>query len=209
MRDLGNTLVVVEHDEDTMLEADYLVDIGPGSGVYGGEIVAAGTPKEVMKNDNSITGRYLSGKEKIEVPKARRKGNGKFITIKGASENNLKNINVKFPLGCLNVVTGVSGSGKSTLVNEILCNGILKYLGRVRIKVGAHKKIEGLENIDKVIEVSQDPIGRTPRSNPATYTGVFDHIRDIFASTPEARARGYSKGRFSLMSKVEDVKMPR
>lgn len=198
MRDLGNTLVVVEHDEDTMLEADYLVDIGPGSGVYGGEIVAAGTPKEVMKNDNSITGRYLSGKEKIEVPKARRKGNGKFITIKGASENNLKNINVKFPLGCLNVVTGVSGSGKSTLVNEILCNGILKYLGRVRIKVGAHKKIEGLENIDKVIEVSQDPIGRTPRSNPATYTGVFDHIRDTFASTPEARARGYSKGRFSF-----------
>lgn len=198
MRDLGNSLIVVEHDEETMLESDYLIDIGPGSGIHGGEIVSSGTPDEVMQNENSITGRYLSGKEKIDVPTIRRKGNGKFLTIKGASENNLKNIDVTFPLGSLIVVTGVSGSGKSTLVNEILCKGLLKSLGRVRIKVGAHKKFEGLEHIDKVIEVSQEPIGRTPRSNPATYTGVFDHIRDLFASTIESKARGYSKGRFSF-----------
>ena len=198
MRDLGNSLIVVEHDEETMLESDYLIDIGPGSGIHGGEIVSSGTPDEVMQDENSITGRYLSGKEKIDVPTIRRKGNGKFLTIKGASENNLKNIDVTFPLGSLIVVTGVSGSGKSTLVNEILCKGLLKSLGRVRIKVGAHKKFEGLEHIDKVIEVSQEPIGRTPRSNPATYTGVFDHIRDLFASTIESKARGYSKGRFSF-----------
>jgi excinuclease ABC subunit A len=198
MRDLGNTLIVVEHDEETMLEADYLVDVGPGSGIYGGEIVAEGTPLEVMQNPNSITGRFLSNIEKIEVPKARRKGNGKFLTIEGAKENNLKNINVTFPLGTLNVVTGVSGSGKSTLVNDILCKGLQKILGKVRVTPGAHKRIVGCENIDKIIEISQEPIGRTPRSNPATYTGTFDYIRDLFAQAPEAKARGYDKGRFSF-----------
>lgn len=198
MRDLGNSLIVVEHDEETMMESDYIVDIGPGAGIHGGHVIAIGTPQEVMQNENSITGQYLSGKMKIEVPSKRRKGNGKFITIQGAKENNLKNINVKFPLGCLSVVTGVSGSGKSTLVNEIFCKAVQHSLGRVRIKPGEHKAILGLDELDKVIEISQDPIGRTPRSNPVTYTGVFDDIRDLFALTPEAKLRGYDKGRFSF-----------
>ena len=198
MRDLGNTLIVVEHDTDTMLAADYLVDIGPKAGVHGGEIIAKGTPEEVMKNKNSLTGRYLAGIEKIEVPKKRRKGNKKYLEIKGASENNLKNINVKFPLGKFICVTGVSGSGKSTLINEILYRTIANNLYRNKLKPGKHKSIKGLENIDKVIDISQAPIGRTPRSNPATYTGVFDDIRDVFAQTKEAKMRGYDKGRFSF-----------
>ena len=198
MRDLGNTLVVVEHDTDTMLAADYLVDIGPLAGIHGGQVVAFGTPKEVMKNDNSLTGKYLSGKLKIEVPEKRRKGNGKYIEIKGASENNLKNINVKFPLGKFICVTGVSGSGKSSLVNEILYKSVASNLYKTKVKPGKHKKIIGLENIDKVIDISQTPIGRTPRSNPATYVGVFDDIRDVFASTKESKMRGYDKGRFSF-----------
>lgn len=198
MRDLGNTLVVVEHDTDTMLAADYLVDVGPLAGIHGGEIVASGTPKEVMENDNSLTGKYLSGKLQIEVPKKRRKGNGKFIEVKGASENNLKNVNVKFPLGKFVCVTGVSGSGKSSLVNEMLYKSVASNLYKTKVKPGKHKKIIGLENIDKVIDISQAPIGRTPRSNPATYVGVFDDIRDVFASTKEAKMRGYDKGRFSF-----------
>ena len=198
MRDLGNTLVVVEHDTDTMLAADYLVDIGPFAGIHGGCVVASGTPKEVMDNENSLTGKYLSGKEKIEVPKKRRKGNGKYLEVKGASENNLKNINVKFPLGKFICVTGVSGSGKSSLVNEIVHKAVASNLYKTKVKPGKHKKILGLENIDKVIDISQAPIGRTPRSNPATYVGVFDDIRDVFASTKEAKMRGYDKGRFSF-----------
>ncbi len=198
MRDIGNTLIVVEHDIDTMLAADYLVDVGPGAGENGGEIVAAGTPEEVMQNDNSITGRYLSGKEKIEIPKERRKGNGLFIEIKGAQENNLKNINVKFPLGTFTCVTGVSGSGKSSLVMEILCKGALNYLYHTKDKPGKHKKIVGLENIDKVVDITQNPIGRTPRSNPATYTGVFDDIRTLFTTTKEAKMYGFGKERFSF-----------
>ena len=198
IRDLGNSVLVVEHDEDTMKASDYIIDIGPGAGVHGGQVVAAGTPEEIMKDENSITGQYLSGRLKIEVPKKRRKGNGKFITVKGAKENNLKNINVKFPLGTYTVVTGVSGSGKSSLVNEILCKGIQATLSKTKIKPGAHRAIEGLENCDKVINVSQDPIGRTPRSNPVTYTGVFDDIRDLFAKTQEAKMRGYDKSRFSF-----------
>ena len=198
MRDLGNTLVVVEHDTDTMLAADYLVDIGPLAGVHGGEVVACGTPEEVMKNENSLTGKYLSGKEKIEVPKKRRKGNGKYLEVKGATENNLKNINVKVPLGKFVCVTGVSGSGKSSLVNEIIYKSVAANLYKTKVKPGKHKKILGLENIDKVIDISQAPIGRTPRSNPATYVGVFDDIRDVFASTKEAKMRGYDKGRFSF-----------
>ena len=198
MRDLGNTLLVVEHDEDTMLAADYLIDIGPEAGENGGYVVAAGTPEEVMKNEKSITGRYLSGKEKIEVPKTRRKGNNKFITIKGAKENNLKNINVKFPLGTFTCVTGVSGSGKSSLVNEILGKALEKSVYNSKVIIGKNKSIEGLENVDKVIEISQDPIGRTPRSNPATYTGVFDEIRNVFAEMKESKIRGYDKSRFSF-----------
>ena len=198
MRDLGNTLIVVEHDTDTMLAADYLVDIGPKAGVHGGHIVAEGTPEEVMKNPNSLTGKYLTGEEKIEVPSKRRKGNKKYLEIKGASENNLKNVNVKFPLGKFICVTGVSGSGKSTLVNEILYKAVANNLYRVKTKPGKFKSIKGLENIDKVVDISQAPIGRTPRSNPATYTGVFDDIRDVFASTKEAKMRGYDKGRFSF-----------
>ena len=198
MRDLGNTLVVVEHDTDTMLASDYLVDIGPLAGLHGGEVVAKGTPREVMDNDNSITGRYLSGKEKIEVPKVRRKGNGKFLEIKGAKENNLKNINIKFPLGTFTCITGVSGSGKSTLINEILYKAVASYLYKSKEKPGKFKEIKGLENIDKVIDISQNPIGRTPRSNPATYTGVFDDIREVFTNTKEAKIRGYEKGRFSF-----------
>ena len=198
MRDLGNTLVVVEHDTDTMLAADYLVDIGPLAGIHGGEVVASGTPEEVMKNENSLTGKYLSGKEKIEVPKKRRKGSGKCLEVKGATENNLKNVNVKVPLGKFVCVTGVSGSGKSSLVNEIIYKAIAANLYKTKVKPGKHKKIIGLENIDKVIDISQTPIGRTPRSNPATYVGVFDDIRDVFAQTKEAKMRGYDKGRFSF-----------
>ena len=198
MRDLGNTLIVVEHDTDTMLAADYLVDIGPKAGVHGGEVVAEGTPEEVMKNSNSLTGKYLTGEEKIEVPAKRRKGNKKYVEIKGAKENNLKNINVKFPLGKFICVTGVSGSGKSTLVNEILYRVVANNLYRSKEKPGKFRAVKGLENIDKVIDISQAPIGRTPRSNPATYTGVFDDIRDVFASTKESKMRGYDKGRFSF-----------
>ena len=198
MRDLGNTLVVVEHDTDTMLAADYLVDIGPGAGIHGGNIVAEGTPAEVMDNPNSLTGKYLKGELKIEVPETRRKGNKKYIEIKGAKENNLKNINVKFPLGTLTCVTGVSGSGKSTLVNEILYKYARNSLYKTKEKPGKCKEIVGLENIDKVVDISQNPIGRTPRSNPATYTGVFDDIREVFTETKEAKMRGYDKGRFSF-----------
>ena len=198
MRDLGNTLIVVEHDTDTMLQADYLVDIGPTAGVNGGYVVAKGTPKEVMENDNSITGRYLSGKEKIDVPKKRRKGNGLFIEIKGAKENNLKDIDVKFPLGKFICVTGVSGSGKSSLVNQILYKVVRNKLYKTKEKPGKYKKIIGIENIDKIVDISQEPIGKTPRSNPATYTGVFDDIRDVFSNTKEAKMRGYDKGRFSF-----------
>jgi excinuclease ABC, A subunit len=198
MRDLGNTLVVVEHDTDTMLASDYLVDIGPGAGMHGGNIVAAGTPKEVMKNKNSLTGKYLKGIEKIEVPKKRRKGNKKFLEIKGAKENNLKNINVKFPLNTFICVTGVSGSGKSSLVNEILYKAVHNNVYKSKEKPGLHKEIKGLEHIDKVVDIAQTPIGRTPRSNPATYTGVFDDIRDIFTNTKEAKIKGYDKSRFSF-----------
>lgn len=198
MRDLGNSLIVVEHDEDTMRASDYIIDIGPGAGIHGGNVVAAGTPEEVMANPDSITGQYLSGKMKIEIPAKRRKGNGKKLEVMGACENNLKNVNVKFPLGSFIVVTGVSGSGKSSLVNEVLSKGIMHALGRTRIKPGKHKKIKGIDYIDKLIGISQDPIGRTPRSNPATYTGVFDDIRELFTHTPEAKMRGYEKGRFSF-----------
>lgn len=198
MRDLGNTLIVVEHDTDTMKASDYLVDIGPGAGEHGGYVVAKGTPKEVMANENSLTGKYLTGKLKIEVPKTRRKGNKKFIEIKGASENNLKNINVKFPLGTFICVTGVSGSGKSSLVNEILYKNVRNSVYKTKEKPGKCKQIKGIENIDKVIDITQAPIGRTPRSNPATYVGVFDDIRDIFTETKEAKIRGYDKSRFSF-----------
>lgn len=198
MRDLGNSLIVVEHDEETMMESDYIIDIGPRAGIHGGEVVAAGTPQEVMANENSITGQYLSRRKYIPIPKERKKGNGKFVEVVGACENNLKNVNVKIPLGTLTVVTGVSGSGKSSLVNEVLTKGIQASLGRNKIQPGKCKKIKGLDNIDKVIDISQDPIGRTPRSNPATYTGVFDDIRELFAQTPDAKMRGYEKGRFSF-----------
>ena len=198
MRDLGNTLIVVEHDTDTMMASDYIYDIGPKAGENGGYIVAEGTPKEIMLNEKSITGRYLSGKEKIEVPKTRRKGNGKFIEIKGAKENNLKNINVKFPLGTFICVTGVSGSGKSSLVNEILYKKLTSEIYNSKEKPGKFKEIKGIENIDKVVHISQDPIGRTPRSNPSTYVGVFDSIRDVFAETKESKIRGYDKSRFSF-----------
>ena len=198
LRDVGNTVIVVEHDEDTMREADYIVDIGPRAGEHGGEIVATGTFDEIVKNEKSITGQYLSGKKKIDVPKVRRKGNGNKITIKGAKENNLKNINVSIPLGTLTMVTGVSGSGKSTLVNEILYKGLNKIINRSKNPVGSHKEIMGYENIDKIIDIDQSPIGRTPRSNPATYTGTFDIIRELFANTTEAKMRGYKPGRFSF-----------
>ncbi len=198
MRDLGNTLIVVEHDTDTMLAADYLVDIGPKAGNEGGYLVACGTPEEVMKNDKSLTGRYLSGKETIEVPKKRRKGNGKSIKITGCKENNLKNISVEFPLGKFICVTGVSGSGKSTLVNEILCKTLSNKINRSKDKPGKFKDIKGIENVDKIVNITQDPIGRTPRSNPATYTGVFDAIRDVFAETKESKIHGYDKSRFSF-----------
>ncbi len=198
MRDLGNSLIVVEHDEDTMLASDYIIDIGPGAGVHGGNVVAYGTPQEVMENEHSITGQYLSGRKKIAIPTERRKGNGKFLEVVDAYENNLKHVSTKLPLGTLSVVTGVSGSGKSSLVNEVISKGIMHALGRTRIKPGKHKRMKGIQHIDKIIDISQDPIGRTPRSNPATYTGVFDDIRDLFAQTPEAKMRGYEKGRFSF-----------
>ena len=198
MRDLGNSLLVVEHDEETMNEADYIVDVGPGAGIHGGNIVFAGTPQDIKKDENSITGKYLSGKLKVEVPKERRKIEKGFIEIKGAKEHNLKNIDVKFPLGVITVVTGVSGSGKSTLVNQILCKAASKQLNRANTIPGKHDKILGLEKLDKVINIDQSPIGRTPRSNPATYTGAFDLIRDLFAATPDSKMRGYTKGRFSF-----------
>lgn len=198
LRDLGNTLIVVEHDEDTMYAADHIVDIGPGAGAYGGQVVAQGTVEDIMKVPESITGQYLSRRKFIPVPAKRRPGNGKFIEIVGAAENNLKNLTVKFPLGTLTLVTGVSGSGKSTLVNEILYKGIASRLYHAKGKPGKHKKIKGLENIDKIIDIDQQPIGRTPRSNPATYTGVFDAIRELFSQTSEARMRGYKAGRFSF-----------
>ena len=197
LRDLGNTLIVVEHDEDTMRAADCIVDIGPGAGEHGGQLVAIGTAEEIMQNPNSITGQYLSGKIKIPVPEVRRKPTG-FLTIRKAAENNLKNIDVKIPLGVMTCVTGVSGSGKSSLVNEILYKSLARKLNRARIIPGKHKCIEGVEQLDKVIDIDQSPIGRTPRSNPATYTGVFDQIRDLFAATADAKARGYKKGRFSF-----------
>ena len=198
MRDLGNTLIVVEHDTDTMLASDYLVDIGPKAGIHGGEVVAQGTPQEVMENPNSITGQYLKGTRKIEIPKQRRKGNKKYIEIIGAQENNLKNVNAKIPLGTLTCITGVSGSGKSSLINEILYKAVASNIYKTKLKPGKHKEIIGLENIDKVIDISQTPIGRTPRSNPATYTGLFDDIRDVFTQTKEAKIRGYEKARFSF-----------
>lgn len=198
LRDLGNTLIVVEHDEDTMYAADHIIDIGPGAGEHGGEVVAEGTAAEIMKNPASITGQYLSRKQFIPVPAKRRRGNGHFLEIVGAAENNLKDVNVKFPLGTLTLVTGVSGSGKSTLVNEILYRGVASRLYRAKGKPGKHKKIKGLEHIDKVINIDQQPIGRTPRSNPATYTGVFDAIRELFSQVSESRMRGYKAGRFSF-----------
>lgn len=201
MRDLGNTLVVVEHDEDTMRAADYLIDVGPGAGEHGGEIIAFGTPKQVEKNKKSLTGQYLSGKKYIEVPATRRSGNGQFIKIIGASENNLKNLDVEIPLGEFVAVTGVSGSGKSTLINAVLKKALKQKINHNSEKPGAYKEIKGYQNIEKIIDIDQSPIGRTPRSNPATYTGVFDDIRDLFAQTNEAKMRGYSKGRFSFNTK--------
>ena len=198
MRDLGNTLIVVEHDTDTMLASDYLIDIGPGAGTLGGYVVAAGTPEEVMKNKNSLTGKYLSGVLKIDVPKKRRKGNGEFIEIKGAEEHNLKKVNVKFPKGTLTCVTGVSGSGKSSLVNEILYKKLSSTIYKSKEIPGKFKSISGIDDVDKVVYISQDPIGRTPRSNPATYVGLFDLIRDVFTETKEAKLRGYTKSRFSF-----------
>lgn len=198
LTDLGNTLIVVEHDEDTMYAADYIVDIGPGAGIHGGEVVAEGTVEDIKKNPNSITGQYLSGVKKIEIPTERRKPNGKWLEVIGAEENNLKNIDVKIPLGLFTCVTGVSGSGKSSLVNQILYKALSQKLNHSKLRPGKYKEIKGLEYLDKVIEIDQSPIGRTPRSNPATYTGVFDYIREVFAMTPDAKMRGYQKGRFSF-----------
>ena len=198
MRDLGNTLLVVEHDTDTMLASDYLVDIGPGAGDAGGNVVAQGTPQEVMKNKDSITGQYLSGEKCIEIPKERRKGLKKYLTIKGAAENNLKNIDVQIPLGTLTCITGVSGSGKSSLINEILVKKVSQEIYGSKEKPGKHSKILGIDNLDKIVAISQNPIGRTPRSNPATYTGVFDDIRTLFTTTKEAKMYGFEKNRFSF-----------
>ena len=198
MRDLGNTLIVVEHDEDTMRAADYLIDIGPGAGEFGGQIIAAGTPEEVEKNPNSLTGQYLSGKKSIVVPTERRTEDKGWIRLKGASENNLKSVNVDIPLGRLVAVTGVSGSGKSSLVNGVLKKALAREISKSKDKPGTFKSIEGYEGLDKIIDIDQSPIGRTPRSNPATYTSVFDDIRDLFATTNEAKLRGYKKGRFSF-----------
>ncbi|MGM9521287.1 MAG: excinuclease ABC subunit UvrA [Oscillospiraceae bacterium] len=198
LRDLGNTLIVVEHDEDTMLASDYIVDIGPGAGIHGGEVVFAGTPGEILKSESSITGQYLSGRKFIPVPRERRKGNGNFLSVRGAAENNLKNVDVDFPLGVMTCVTGVSGSGKSSLVTEVLYKTLSAELNRARVRPGKHESITGLEHLDKVINIDQSPIGRTPRSNPATYTGVFSDIRALFASTPDAKTRGYGAGRFSF-----------
>jgi excinuclease ABC subunit A len=197
LKDLGNTLIVVEHDEDTMFAADHIIDIGPGAGSHGGEVVAQGTAEEIMQVEESVTGQYLSGKLQIPVPAERRKPTG-WLTIQGAAENNLKNIDVKIPTGIMTCITGVSGSGKSSLVNEILYKRLARDLNRARTIPGKHKGIQGIKQLDKVIDIDQSPIGRTPRSNPATYTGVFDQIRDLFASTADAKARGYSKGRFSF-----------
>ena len=200
MRDLKNTVIVVEHDEDTIRSADYLVDIGPGAGINGGKVIAAGTPDEVAKVKDSITGQYLSGVKKIDTPKKRRKvtDKTKYLEIIGARENNLKNIDVKIPLGLMTVVSGVSGSGKSTLVNEIMANELLARLNRAQTVPGAHERIDGIENLNKIIVIDQSPIGRTPRSNPATYTGIFNNIRELFANQPEAQVRGYKAGRFSF-----------
>ncbi|MFC4776062.1 excinuclease ABC subunit UvrA [Paenibacillus sp. GCM10023252] len=198
MRDLGNTLIVVEHDEDTMMAADFIIDIGPGAGIHGGQVVSQGTPAEVMEDEQSLTGQYLSGRKFIEVPLKRRKTNGKWLEVRGAKENNLKGVNVKFPLGVFTAVTGVSGSGKSTLVNEILYKTLARDLNKAKVRPGEYKELRGLEHIEKVIDIDQSPIGRTPRSNPATYTGVFDDIRDVYASTNESKVRGYKKGRFSF-----------
>ena len=198
LRDLGNTLIVVEHDEDTMRAADYIVDVGPGAGSHGGNIVAAGTLQDILDCPESVTGQYLSGKKKIPVPQTRRPGNGQFLTVRGARENNLKDIDVSIPLGTFTCVTGVSGSGKSSLVNEVLNKTLLSKLNHARCRPGACRCVEGLENLDKVIDIDQSPIGRTPRSNPATYTGLFNDIRDLFASTADAKMRGYGPGRFSF-----------
>ena len=198
LRDLGNTVIVVEHDEETMENSDYIVDIGPGAGVHGGEVVACGTPEEVKKVEGSLTADYLSGRKKIPIPAVRRAGNGKFIEIVGACENNLKNIDVKIPLGCFTAVTGVSGSGKSSLINSVLYNSLARELNHAITFPGKHKEIRGMENLDKVIAIDQSPIGRTPRSNPATYTGLFTEIRNLFAKTPDAKSRGYDSGRFSF-----------
>ena len=198
LRDLGNTLIVVEHDEDTMREADHIVDVGPHAGIHGGEIIAEGTAEEIMKCEASLTGAYLSGRKKIPVPDKRREGNGTSIIVRGAAENNLKDIDVTIPLGKFVCVTGVSGSGKSSLVNSVLYNRLAYELNRAHTVAGKHKGIEGLENLDKVINIDQSPIGRTPRSNPATYTGLFSDIRELFAQTPDAKARGYQAGRFSF-----------
>jgi len=197
LRDLGNTLIVVEHDEDTMFAADYIVDIGPGAGEHGGEVIATGNAKQIMANKKSITGAYLSGRIKVPLPESRRQPTG-YITIKGAKQNNLKNIDVDIPLGIMTCITGVSGSGKSSLINEILYKGLAKKLNRARTIPGEHDEIIGTEQLDKIIDIDQSPIGRTPRSNPATYTGVFDQIRDLFAATADAKERGFKKGRFSF-----------
>ena len=198
LRDIGNTVIVVEHDEDTIREADFVVDIGPGAGIHGGKLIAAGTPAEIAKCKQSITGDYLSERKKIEVPSERKNGNGKYLRIVGASHNNLKNLTVDIPLGCFVCVTGVSGSGKSSLVNYVLQKALARELNGAVTYPGKCERIEGMENLDKVIDIDQSPIGRTPRSNPATYTGLFTEIRNLFASTRDAKAKGYSAGRFSF-----------